>query len=109
MNGGLIREVVEGRDCVVPKKGHDLHDPIFLQLNLILANEAVGFYELVAELFLDGIHQRARPGLRERSFRFWRHRRFSGGGRRWWFGNSGFWFSRRVSRFFRLLVLFFVS
>lgn len=55
MNGGFIDEVVKRRDGVIAKERHDLHDPILLHLNLILANEGIRLDELAAKPLLDRV------------------------------------------------------
>src|SRR5439155_305226 len=71
--------------------------------------ETIGFDELVAELFLDGIHQWTGPGLGYRPFGLRRRcgcRRFSPRWRRWRLGDS----SLRLfgSWCFRWLIFLFV-
>src|SRR5262245_14652280 len=110
----FINQVIARKNSVLAEECHDLHDPIFLHLDLILTKEAVGLDEFPPKPLLDRIHQRTGPGLLLRSFWFRRHGRF--GTRRWrgrlW--NRGLWFRwfrwyrggfGWFRRFFSLLVI----
>ncbi len=81
---GLVREVVARENGIIAHDGHDLDDQRLFHFDLVLLEEGVSLDELVAELLLQRVHDRMRPGLRSRPLGLRRRRMRAGCCRRLW-------------------------